>query len=75
MNSRYLDQLGMASKYNTKVYCRQSLIGGSYGLLNTTTFVPRPDYYRQEAKSIDVVSFFFFFFARGRFKKCSSICP
>ncbi|XP_059442253.1 heparanase-like protein 1 [Corylus avellana] len=41
----YLDQLGMASKYNTKVYCRQSLIGGSYGLLNTTTFVPRPDYY------------------------------
>lgn len=41
----YLDQLGMASKYNTKVYCRQSLIGGNYGLLNTTTFVPRPDYY------------------------------
>ncbi|KAH0455064.1 hypothetical protein IEQ34_016988 [Dendrobium chrysotoxum] len=23
----YLDQLGMASKYNTKVYCRQTLIG------------------------------------------------
>lgn len=47
-NSRYLDQLGMASKYNTTVYCRQSLIGGNYGLLNTTTFVPRPDYFRQE---------------------------
>lgn len=41
----YLDQLGMASAYNTKTYCRQSLIGGNYGLLNTTTFVPNPDYY------------------------------
>ncbi|KAK9107408.1 hypothetical protein Syun_023419 [Stephania yunnanensis] len=41
----YLDQLGMASKYNTKVYCRQTLIGGNYGLLNTTTFTPNPDYY------------------------------
>ncbi|KAK6920938.1 Glycoside hydrolase, family 79 [Dillenia turbinata] len=44
----YLDQLGMSSKYGTKVYCRQTLIGGNYGLLNTTTFVPNPDYYRQE---------------------------
>ncbi|XP_022751808.1 heparanase-like protein 3 [Durio zibethinus] len=41
----YLDQLGMASSYDTKTYCRQSLIGGNYGLLDTTTFVPRPDYY------------------------------
>lgn len=41
----YLDQLGMASKYGTKTYCRQSLIGGNYGLLNTTTFVPNPDFY------------------------------
>lgn len=41
----YLDQLGMASKYDTKTYCRQSLIGGNYGLLNTTTFTPNPDYY------------------------------
>ncbi|KAJ9163557.1 hypothetical protein P3X46_023209 [Hevea brasiliensis] len=41
----YLDQLGMAAKYHTKVYCRQTLIGGNYGLLNTTTFVPNPDYY------------------------------
>lgn len=41
----YLDQLGMASKYNTTVYCRQTLIGGNYGLLNKTTFVPNPDYY------------------------------
>ncbi|KAH1126761.1 hypothetical protein AAZX31_06G190100 [Glycine max] len=41
----YLDQLGMASSYSTKVYCRQTLIGGNYGLLNTTTFAPNPDYY------------------------------
>ncbi|XP_028083119.1 heparanase-like protein 3 isoform X2 [Camellia sinensis] len=41
----YLDQLGMASAFDTKTYCRQSLIGGNYGLLNTTTFVPNPDYY------------------------------
>lgn len=41
----YLDQLGMASKYKTKVYCRQTLIGGYYGLLDTETFVPNPDYY------------------------------
>ncbi|KAH1193125.1 Heparanase-like protein 1 [Glycine max] len=42
----YLDQLGIASCYSTKVYCKQTLIGGNYGLLNTTTFAPNPDYYR-----------------------------
>ncbi|KAJ7956440.1 Heparanase-like protein [Quillaja saponaria] len=41
----YLDQLGMSSNYSTKVYCRQTLVGGNYGLLNTTTFTPNPDYY------------------------------
>ncbi|XP_038687776.1 heparanase-like protein 1 isoform X2 [Tripterygium wilfordii] len=41
----YLDQLGMASRYNTKVYCRQTLIGGNYGLLSKTTSAPNPDYY------------------------------
>ncbi|KAL7093415.1 hypothetical protein ACP275_11G040000 [Erythranthe tilingii] len=41
----YLDQLGASSTYDTKTYCRQTLIGGNYGLLNTTTFVPNPDYY------------------------------
>ncbi|KAA8542512.1 hypothetical protein F0562_023664 [Nyssa sinensis] len=41
----YLDQLGMAAKYSTQVYCRQTLTGGNYGLLNTTTFMPNPDYY------------------------------
>ncbi|KAI6680248.1 hypothetical protein NL676_034129 [Syzygium grande] len=42
---RYLDQLGMAATYNTKTYCRQTLIGGNYGLLDTQTFLPNPDYY------------------------------
>ncbi|XP_057511696.1 heparanase-like protein 3, partial [Actinidia eriantha] len=41
----YLDQLGMAASYDTKTYCRQTLIGGNYGLLNTVTFAPNPDYY------------------------------
>ncbi|KAH0664324.1 hypothetical protein KY284_029255 [Solanum tuberosum] len=41
----YLDQLGMAAIYHTKVYCRQTFIGGNYGLLDTSTFVPNPDYY------------------------------
>ncbi|AES96970.2 putative glycosidase [Medicago truncatula] len=41
----YLDQLGMTATMNHKVYCRQTLIGGNYGLLNTTSFIPNPDYY------------------------------
>ncbi|KAF8399562.1 hypothetical protein HHK36_015429 [Tetracentron sinense] len=41
----YLDQLGMTSTYNHKAFCRQALIGGNYALLNTTTFIPNPDYY------------------------------
>ncbi|GAB2242054.1 hypothetical protein Droror1_Dr00018829 [Drosera rotundifolia] len=41
----YLDQLGMTSSYNHKVFCRQALVGGNYALLNTTTFIPNPDYY------------------------------
>lgn len=47
VSTRYLDQLGQSAKYDTKVYCRQTLIGGNYGLLDTETFVPNPDYYRQ----------------------------
>lgn len=46
-SNRYLDQLGMSSSYDTKTYCRQTLVGGNYGLLNTATYVPNPDYYRQ----------------------------
>ncbi|KAK8334895.1 hypothetical protein V6Z11_A09G017700 [Gossypium hirsutum] len=41
----YLDQLRMASTYNHKAFCRQTLIGGNYALLNTTTSIPNPDYY------------------------------
>ncbi|KAF3453060.1 hypothetical protein FNV43_RR03493 [Rhamnella rubrinervis] len=41
----YLDQLGMSATYDTRTYCRQTLIGGNYGLLNTTNFLPNPDYY------------------------------
>ncbi|CAL0307095.1 unnamed protein product [Lupinus luteus] len=41
----YLDQLGMSAVYDTKTYCRQTLIGGNYGLLDTKTFMPNPDYY------------------------------
>ncbi|TYH00951.1 hypothetical protein ES288_A09G018200v1 [Gossypium darwinii] len=41
----YLDQLGMASTYNHKVFCRQTLIGGNYALLNTTTSIPNLDYF------------------------------
>uniref|UniRef100_A0A7I4EHD9 Uncharacterized protein n=2 Tax=Physcomitrium patens TaxID=3218 RepID=A0A7I4EHD9_PHYPA len=40
----YLDQLGMAASLNNKVYCRQSFIGGNYGLLNKT-YQPNPDYF------------------------------
>ncbi|KAF3323363.1 heparanase-like protein 2 [Carex littledalei] len=43
----YLDQLAMVSVYGHSVFCRQALIGGNYGLLDPTTFVPNPDYYRQ----------------------------
>lgn len=46
VTNRYLDQLGMSASYDTRTYCRQSLIGGNYGLLSTTNFLPNPDYYR-----------------------------
>ncbi|XP_074276592.1 heparanase-like protein 3 [Silene latifolia] len=45
MSFWYLDQLGMAATFGTKTYCRQSLVGGNYGLLKSSTFVPNPDYY------------------------------
>ncbi|XXG55650.1 hypothetical protein AAC387_Pa03g3270 [Persea americana] len=41
----YTDMLGMASTYGHQVFCRQSLIGAYYGLLDTTTMEPNPDYY------------------------------
>lgn len=41
----YLDQMAMASTFDTKTYCRQAFIGGNYGLLDATSFIPNPDYY------------------------------
>ncbi|XP_057730144.1 heparanase-like protein 3 [Arachis stenosperma] len=41
----YLDQLGMSTVYDTRTYCRQSVVGENYDLLNTSTFMPNPDYY------------------------------
>ncbi|KAL4369750.1 hypothetical protein GQ457_05G020710 [Hibiscus cannabinus] len=41
----YLDQMGIAAIYDQKVFYRQALIGGNYGLLNATTFIPNVDYY------------------------------
>ncbi|XVF43098.1 hypothetical protein PTKIN_Ptkin02bG0012900 [Pterospermum kingtungense] len=41
----YLDQLGMASTFNYKVFCRQTFIGGNYALFDATTSTPNPDYY------------------------------
>ncbi|KAL5124722.1 Heparanase-like protein 3 [Glycine soja] len=41
-----MDQLDMSTVYDTRTYCKQSLIRGNYGLLNTSTFMPNPNYYR-----------------------------
>ncbi|XVE85775.1 hypothetical protein DITRI_Ditri17bG0118100 [Diplodiscus trichospermus] len=41
----FVDQLGMTATYNHKVHCRQALIGRNYAVLNTSTFIPNPDYY------------------------------
>ncbi|KAK4755875.1 hypothetical protein SAY87_009632 [Trapa incisa] len=41
----YLDQLGIAASHGTKTHCRQTLVGGGYSLLNSSTFLPNPDFY------------------------------
>ncbi|KAI0498043.1 hypothetical protein KFK09_021284 [Dendrobium nobile] len=45
VSNTFLNSFWNGIKYNTKVYCRQTLIGGNYGLLDTQTFIPNPDYY------------------------------
>lgn len=35
-SSWYLDQLGIFAQYGHSAYCRQTLIGGNYGLLQKT---------------------------------------
>lgn len=60
----YSDQLGMSAAFDTKTYCRQSLIGGNYGLLDAANYVPNPDYYsallwhRLMGRSVLSTSFF-----------------
>jgi len=41
----YLDQIATFAVYGHQRYCRQTLVGGNYGFLNTTTLVPNPDFY------------------------------
>lgn len=40
-----LGPIGQASTFNHRVFCRQTIIGGNYGLLNTTSFIANPDFY------------------------------
>jgi Glycosyl hydrolase family 79, N-terminal domain len=42
---RYLDQLGRLAKAGVKVVMHNTLSGSDYGLLDETTFNPRPDYW------------------------------
>ena len=39
------DALGKLAQYNHTGYQRQTLIGGSYGLIDRVSFEPNPDYY------------------------------
>ncbi|KAJ1462148.1 glycosyl hydrolase family 79, N-terminal domain-containing protein [Pelagophyceae sp. CCMP2097] len=43
----YLDELGEMAKTSTSLHCRQTLVGGRYGLLqwNDGVLVPNPDYF------------------------------
>ena len=41
----WLDQLGLMARSGVRVVVRQSLVGGDYGLLDTETVTPRPDYW------------------------------
>jgi len=41
----FLDQLGTMAQQSHQAYCRQTLIGGYYGMINITTMHVNPDYY------------------------------
>ena len=43
--TRYIDQMASFARHGHGSFCRQTLVGGNYGLLNTTTLQPQPDYY------------------------------
>jgi heparanase 1 len=41
----WLDELGSAALFDTKLVIRQSLVGSDYALLNEKDYTPRPDYW------------------------------
>jgi len=41
----YNDAMATASLHGSKAFCRQTLTGGMYGLIDTTTLEPNPDFY------------------------------
>jgi heparanase 1 len=41
----YLDNMATLAHHGHQGFCRQTLVGGNYGLLNTTTLSPNPDFY------------------------------
>jgi heparanase 1 len=41
----WLDELGLLAREGVSRVFRQSLVGADYGLLDQSTFAPRPDYY------------------------------
>ena len=41
----YLDSLGQLARAGHHTFCRQTLVGGNYGLLDTTTLLPNPDFF------------------------------
>jgi heparanase 1 len=38
----YLDNMATLAKHGHKRFCRQTLLGGNYGLLNHTSYEPNP---------------------------------
>jgi heparanase len=42
---RYLDQLGRMARRQVQVVIHNTLVGSDYGLLDETSFAPRPDYW------------------------------
>lgn len=40
-----LNELGLFARAGFSVYCRQTLLGGNYGLLDHTTLKPNPDFF------------------------------
>ncbi len=42
---RYLDQLGRLARAGVQIVMHNTLVGSDYGLLDETTFMPRPNYW------------------------------